>query len=326
MSTQLPPEPQKKSCLERAIIFLIRLIFAFVIGIAIGVGIYFGIRLLYGEYQSITQDYDSRMTALETGQSTSSQQVADRLSGFQTRLETLEIQGDTQKNTIADLENRLESHDEYRSYQATVVAGQQETILNMQDTILALQAEVSVVQSDLEAIQNGLSGFQEDIITLESRSDELEDAVSDNEAANAANLVAIEAMNEVVLDTEARMTTIEHKMTFLVAMELLTRARLNLVQGNFTLAQSDIEFARTLLVALGEELPPFQAAYVGEIVAAIDDMLNYLPGAPITAADKLESVWQMVVAGLPDEVDAEAESSEESTPEPTPTSTPTPQP
>ena len=57
MSTQneLTPEPQKKSCLERAIIFLIRLLFAFVVGIAIGVGIYFGIRLLYNEYQSITQ-------------------------------------------------------------------------------------------------------------------------------------------------------------------------------------------------------------------------------------------------------------------------------
>jgi uncharacterized coiled-coil protein SlyX len=104
MSDQLPSEPPKKSCLERAVIFSIRLLFAFVVGIAIGVGIYFGIQMLYNEYQSITQEYDSRISTLETNQSESSQQVTDRLSGYQSRLETLEIQGDTQKNTIADLE------------------------------------------------------------------------------------------------------------------------------------------------------------------------------------------------------------------------------
>ena len=136
MSDQIPSEPQKKSCLERAFIFFIRLLFAFVIGIAIGVGIYFGVQLLYNEYQSLTQEYDSRISTLETSQSESNQQMIDRLSGFQTRLETLEIQGDTQKNMIADLDSQLDSHDEFRSYQATVVADQQETITNLQNTIL----------------------------------------------------------------------------------------------------------------------------------------------------------------------------------------------
>lgn len=319
MSNQLPPEPQKKSCLERAVIFFIRLLFAFVVGIAIGVGIYFGIRLLYDEYQSITQEYDSRISTLETNQSESSQLVADRLSSFQTRLETLEIQGDTQKNTIADLESRLDSHDEFRSYQATVVADQQETIINMQDTILALQTEVSIVQTELSTLQNSLSGFQEDIIAIETNTKALENTVDENQAV-------VEATNETVLDVEARMIDLENQMSFLAAMELLTRARLNLVQGNYTLAKSDIETARALLVALQEELPPFQAAYVGEIIAAIDDILTYLPGAPLTAADKLESVWQMLAVGLPDEGDSTTETPEESAPSPTPTLTPTPTP
>ncbi len=324
MSTQPPTEqPKKKSCLERAVIFFIRLIFAFVVGVAIGVGIYFGIRLLYDEYQSLTQDYDARITTLETNQSQSSQLVTDRMSGLQTRLENLEIQGDTHKNTIAELENRLDSHDEFRSYQATVVAGQQETIQNIQETILAMQTEINIVQSDLAALQNSLSSFQEDIIALETNTKTLADTVEENQSASQ---VAIEAMNEMTLDTEARMTTLEHKMAFLVAMELLTRARLNLVQGNYTLAQSDFEAARALLVVLQEELLPLQSAYVGGIITAIDDLLTYLPSAPVTAADKLESVWQMLATGLPDEADSTIESSEEGTPVPTPTLTPTPQP
>lgn len=324
MTDQLAPvEPQKKSCLERIIILFIRLLFALVVGVAIGVGIYFGIRLLYNEYQALTRDFDSRITALETSQVQTDQLVTDRFSNYQTRVETLEIQGDNQKDSLTDLESRLDSLDEFRSYQATVVPGQQEAILNMQETILALQAEVSLVQTNLETLQNSLSGFQEDIIALETNTRNLEETLQDKQSADQD---ALQAMSDITLDTGKRMAALEHKMTFLVAMELMTRSRLNLVQGNYTLAQSDLEAASLLLTALQEELPPFQAAYVSSIVDAIDDLLTYLPGAPLTAADKLESVWQLLAAGLPDEEGSINTTTDESTPSPTPTLTPTPKP
>lgn len=319
MSDQIPSEPQRKSCLERVFIFFIRLLFAFVVGIAIGVGIYFGVQLLYSEYQSLTQDYDSRISALETSQSESNQQIIDRLSGFQTRLETLEIQGDTQKNTIADLESQLDSYDEFRSYQATVVAGQQETITILQDTIFALQDEYSTVQTDLDSLESSISGFQEDLQAIETSTKELSDSVNENQAA-------IGTINETLMVIDTRMLELEYKMAFLQAMEYLTRARLNLVQGNLTLARSDIEATRTLLVVLQEQLPPLQAAYVGDIISAIDDTLTFLPGAPLTAADKLEGVWQMLAAGLPVESEANSEIPVDSTPSPTPMATPTPMP
>ena len=82
MNDQTPSEPQKKSCLERAVIIFIRLLFAFVVGVAIGVGIYFGVRLLYDEYQTLTIDYATRINALEASQSQSNQLLSDRLSSF----------------------------------------------------------------------------------------------------------------------------------------------------------------------------------------------------------------------------------------------------
>ena len=324
MTEQLSPvEPQKKSCLERIVILFIRLLFALVVGVAIGVGIYFGISLLYNEYQALTQDYDSRITALETNQAQTDQLVTDRFSNYQTRVETLEILGDNHKEELNELVSRLDTLEESHSYQATVVAGQQETIRNMQETILALQAEVSMVQSDLETLQNSLSGFQEDILALETNTRNLADTLEDSQSTNQA---AAEVMSEIVLKTDKRMTDLEHKMVFLVAMELMTRARLNLVQGNYTLAQSDLEAAQSMLVALQDELLPFQSAYVSGIVDAIDDLLTYLPGAPLTAADKLESVWQLLAAGLPEEDDSANALTDGSTPSPTPTLTPTPNP
>lgn len=325
MTTPLPPEPKKKTCLERAIVFLIRLFFAFVVGIAIGVGIYFGVRLLYGEYQSVKEDYDSRIMALETSQTEVNQFASDRLSGFQTRLETLEIQGDSQKEAITDLDSQLENHEEFLSYQATAVAGHELTQQGMQETILSMQTEIGVLQSDLDAIQTTITRFQEDILALETNTDALSDGLEENQAG-------LEAMRESVQSTEALMAALEHQMVFLQAMELLTRTRLNLVQGNTTLAQSDIEAARALLINLQENLPPFQAEYVSEIIVALEDTLKFLPGAPLTAADKLENAWQMLAAGLPDETEGEAAaetdaSAEETpTPETTPEITPTPTP
>jgi chromosome segregation ATPase len=326
MSTPQLPEPKKRSCLERAIVFFIRLLFAFVVGVAIGVGIYFGARLLYQEYQSFTQSYENRITALETNQGETDQMVADRLNNYQTRLENLEIQGDTQKEALTDLAGRLDSHDEYRSYQATLVMGQQLTLQNMQDLIPEMQAEISTAQSDLETLQGDLAGFQEDILALESNTEAFMDGLEENQAT-------IDAMNEMVLTTEARMTALENEMVLLQTMELLTRARLNLVQGNATLAQSDIEAARDLLTTLQAELSNNQAEYVGEIVTVLENTLGYLPGAPLTAADLLETAWQMLATGLPEEVASEAEegtitADEAGTPEPTPqgdvTVTPTP--
>ena len=326
MSTPLTPEPPKKSCLERAVIFSIRLLFAFVVGVAIGVGIYFGARLLYQEYQSLTQSYENRITALETNQAEADQQVTDRLSNYQTRLETLEIQGDTQKDTLTDLESRLDSHDEFRSYNATIVMGQQQTLLDLQDAIAGMHDEVSTVQSDLEALQSDLASFEEDILALENSTETFVNGSEENQAT-------IDSMNEMVLSTEARMAALEHQMVVLQAMELLTRARLNLVQGNATLAQSDIEAARDLLLNLQAEVPEYQAAYVGEIVTVLEETLSYLPAAPLTAADLLETAWQMLATGLPDEAaaaEAEAGTATDATGTPEPTNqgevtvTPTP--
>ncbi len=327
MSTPLPPEPKKKTCLERTIVFLVRLFFAFVVGIAIGLGVYFGFNFLYGEYQTLTQDYDARITALETNQAQAEQLVTDRLSGFQTRLETLEIQGDTQKEAVTNLNSQLDKYEEILLYQATAIAGQQLTQEGMQETLLSMQTEISVLQSNLDAIQNIITRFNEDILALESNTTALTEGVAENQAAVAA-------LNESVISTEARMAAVESQMVFLQAMELLTRARLNLVQGNTTLAQSDIEAARDLLTELQTLLPPYQAEYVGQIIVALEDTLKFLPNAPLTAADKLEGAWQFLAAGLPDESAAEAASetdeeiegtpTPEATPEITPSLTPTP--
>jgi chromosome segregation ATPase len=341
MSNETPPVPQQKSCLQRAIIFSIRLLFALVVGGAIGIGIYYGIQLMVGEYISLRQDYqdyERRIAVLEVRQDVIEDQAAERLGGFQDRLETIEIQRDTQKDSLAELESSLASHDEFRSYQATVVAGQQETITNMQDVILELQTEVNIIQDALTTVQDSLAGFQEDISALESNTADLAlalDAQQDSFDESQAIIESTqETVDQLVLQADERMTAIENQMILMQAMELATRARLALVQGNTTLAQSDLEAASALLSALQEGLPEGQAAYVADIIAAIDETLKYLPGAPLTAADQLENVWQMLVAGLPEEVEADAEG--QATPEtgeegsleatPTPTPTPTPEP
>ena len=63
------------------------------------------------------------------------------------------------------------------------------------------------------------------------------------------------------------------------AMELLTRARLVLVQNNLGLAQFDIQAGRKILANLQVEAPAHQTEQIARIVARLDAALDNLPAA-----------------------------------------------
>ena len=332
MSTT-PPLPQnaQPSCLVRGLRFLIRAIFVLLIGTLLGIGTYYGAILLYDQYVSLTQDHETRLAALEMNRTETENLITEGFSSLQTRLETLELQGDTHKEEIASLESSLANYEEYLSLQATAVMGYQATQDDMQETILALQTQIGILQTDLESIQSGITAFESDLGAVESAVDDLTETLEGNQAL-------VDTMQALSDENEARMLALQNEMTWLQVMQLLTRARLSLVQGNATLAISDIEAAQTLMAGLQANVPDFQVVYVEQIMTLLDDTLGYLPNTPLTAADQLESAWQMLVNGLPTEAEAaemEADTAEtnaeaEETPAPseeaTPTPTATPQP
>ena len=82
-------------------------------------------------------------------------------------------------------------------------------------------------------------------------------------------------------------------------MVMVTRARFNLVEGNISLASSDLQAAVDAFEDLQENVTDEQKAYLAAVIEKLEAALEELPDSPLAAADQLEAAWQLLVAGLP---------------------------
>lgn len=306
---------QKPSFLARLGRFLFRLFVVVIIGIALGVGIYFGVLAMYRIYVQPVQQYDARLDALESGVGQAEQLIVNRSDTLTERLDALEIQGDTTKETLADLDSRLSEVESEQSAQAAELSAMAESLETLQTGISDLQTAQTAMQSDLDVLKQSIGD-------LETLSDDMEAATQ----AILDNSQDIETIGVAVQDFVETSQSLRFEVTLLKAMEMLTRSRIFLSQGNISLAQTEIRAAGSLLTGLQEQLPEGQATYLGEVVDILNESLSYLPRAPLLASDRVEGAWQMLFEGLPEESaeEAAAESTETPATEGTPSATPTP--
>ncbi len=238
--------------------------------------------------------------------------ITQRLADLLVRLNVLEIQSDTDKQTIADLQTQLTAAEEALQGQATSL-----------ENVDALQVAMDEYGAALTALETWLEGYDANLEGLQSDVDNL------NQSAEA-DRAEIQALSEK-LQTQDTLVTLRHELELLKAMELITRARVSIGQHNIGLAQDDLQAARELLTALSTEVPENQAAALADIILRLELAEQNLVEAPDLVDQDLEVAWQLLLPGLPAS-DATAE--DDATPTPTtegdaeatpiPTVTPTP--
>ncbi|MBE9524424.1 MAG: hypothetical protein IMY76_04950 [Chloroflexi bacterium] len=259
------PAITKPTFIVRFIRITVRLLLILIFGGALGAGLYFGTSALYQQYTRVIEDHAARLDALESRQLQNSQLTLDRLENFQDRIETLEIQGDTDKDALADLQSRFDALEE------------------TQTNLLADTNLFSERISTVEQMVDKTSSLGEKQATLQNQVEELSRS--------------IDALDE----QSSRLDILYHDFQILRAMELVTRARLNLMSDNLTLARSDIKSSRDILALLQTIVPDYQTDTVIAIMALLDDALDKLPNFPVSTADKLEGAWALLIEGLPPE-------------------------
>jgi MFS superfamily sulfate permease-like transporter len=132
----------KPSFLTRMGRFILRLIFIIIVGIALGAGIYYGVRAAYRQFIEPVQEHTLLLAELEARQEETDGFLNQRLEEIVSRLDALEVQGDISKETFADLEDRLE---EVETDQVT----RGEELITINEELLTLQSAVS----DLTALR-----------------------------------------------------------------------------------------------------------------------------------------------------------------------------
>ena len=281
---------------------LLRLVFVLVIGIALGVGVYFGIPLLYNRFILPIQENTIHIANLEALREQDKDQLTQRLDDLQARLEALAVQNDQDKETIAELKAQL------AKAQSAGNSCQKAQDTNL-DRLEALQRSLDKVTATLEAMDKKVTVLEQ---------------------AFDRQLGDIQTMQEALTGQDTPVAALHRELQMVKTMELLTRSRMFLLNKDNGLALVDIQAARDLLIELQTGMQPSQAEAIQEIVSRLNLAIANLTTVPSLADQDLEVAWQLLMRGIPSEASLEATASI-TTPETievtsTATSTPTPTP
>jgi hypothetical protein len=196
----------------------------------------------------------------------------------------------------------------------------------MNEQLTAVQARLNQLETSSAAadgraadLQSGYDSLRKDLADLQialDRLDQLEYALKALDTRQAQSAGQLATLEEGFRAPGGKLDSLRVEVETLKAMNLLTRAEVNLAQNNFGLARDDVMAARNVLLVMRDTLPAEEQNNVSGWIVRLDLAMANLPAFPLVAANDLEAAYQMLAMGvLP--------------PEPTPgpvTITPTPTP
>ncbi len=261
--------------------FLLRLLFVAIIGAAVGLGLYlaavYGVRFINTEMVQPVRDNTQRLDDLEAYRASDLIALDQRLNAVQSQVATLLTQGDTQREKIDSITQRL---------------------TNAENDVTDALAGMEKAQADADALTV-------ETLKLSPRLDAADDALDTVKGTTDALMEALTSLETEVADLivrvadDAEVKVLRNDVMLLKAMESLTRARLFLIQENNGLVAQEISSARDMLLILLGMVPDFQKDAVQAILQRLDLARDNLTAAPTVAVDDLEAAWKLLLAGLP---------------------------
>jgi len=267
--------------------FTLRLVFVIVVGALLGFGVYWsasnGVALINRQVFQPIQRHTIRLDDLESRYAQDYQRMNERTQALQERIDTLESRGATMNEALSALQTRLTTSE--------TLLGEMQTALDAaQENLSALETRQDAFEPDITELKTALARLDSALAKLDTAMGTLSDAV-------AQTADDVETLSITVRD-ESPLVAVRLEVQLLRAMELLTRARLQLALDNAGLAATEVQEARDLLLALAETLPADQQEEIEAIVLRLELGLANLPDAPRLASDDFEIAWQLLTKGL----------------------------
>ena len=284
---------------KRLLILFFKILLILLILGAVGAAVYLGAPVLIDEY--LLKDvkvHSEQIQEINSELVANTEFLNQRLADLQNRLETMEIQSDTEKQTINDLKTQL-----------AVAEG------IIQDLSLSIE-NLEIIQSSLDEFSVSLSDLEEQLSIHESNLGDVQADIAtlgQSIEGNQSELKELAAQ----LDAQVEIGTLRQELVLLKAMELITRARVSIGQENIGLARDDLQAAQNLLTSLSSELPAYQAKYLSDIAYRLALALDNLDRATNLVDEDLEVAWQLLLQKLPEEP-PESDQLEGTEPTPTP--------
>jgi cell division protein FtsB len=150
--TEPDPEPPRRTVGQRVrgfFDFLLRLIALLIILGVIGLGLYYGLPLLYNKYIVPVEQNTAELTELQSQQTQMEQELAD----LQSRMETMESQQSQNASTLTDLGGRMEEVE-------SGIAAHTESLAALEEMQSELQAQDEDMSAELQRQINLLKSME----------------------------------------------------------------------------------------------------------------------------------------------------------------------
>ena len=269
--------------LKKVGLFIYRVILITLIVGIIGVAVYLGAPVLINEY--LLKDVHlntSKIQEIESGVESNTEILSQRLSDLQTRMESLEIQNDTDNQTINDLQTRLDQAEEL--------------LIEQESTVEKLNSlELSIGEHDLT-----LSALDERILAVEYEISAIQLQLTDLLLSDESQQKAIETM-VVNGDINSVLRDVSQELELVRIMELITRVKVDINQGNLGLAKDDLQTAQDKIIELSTKVSEGKEVYLSGISQRLTLALANIGEDPDLADEDLEIAWQLLLKGFPDD-------------------------
>jgi len=288
---------RQRSTFTSCFAVILRTAIAIVLGIMLGLVIFYGIPNLYRRYVLPIENSITRLEDGQDRQAAENQRIARRMDDFQNRLNELELQNDANKQALDDIKV---------------------FIIEIGDTQSSLTQDFESLQADS---QDRTAEVVDTVASLRDLLEGLDEKLMDLESSIADTDREVLELASSLDDKDTPVAALRRELRLVIAMELITRSRLFLTENNLGLAENDIRSARNLLSEMQELVPEHQLDALSAIIVNLDASLENLPDRPVLASETLELAWQQLLNGLPGEVPLSS-TEEITSATPTPTTTP----
>lgn len=254
----------------RVLRFLVRLALVLIVGVLIGLGLFYGVPYAYRRLMWPVQENSTRIGILEKQVSRNSESIFDN----QLALE----------NRISDLEKEIVGLREEGAERAEDQEALEQEIQHLAGRLSALEDDVGVQRQELEEAQVGFSETASDLTR------EIDAVEEELEAAREELNEEIDASREAVNALEGRLNEAGVRLLFLQTAQDLLKVRLLLIEDNPGTARETLALAVEHLEQAGG-LVPEQAERVEDLrdrMLAVDDLIA---NRSFRARPSLEALW-----------------------------------
>lgn len=189
----------------------------------------------------------------------------------------------------AELEARIEQQ----------AANMQEQTGQIADRLAAVEGRAATLGEGLEEAKAELQALATKQGDQQDQLDKLDDALAGLDAVGD-RLEALESrlasLEDTVVGEGAPTQELAREIQLVKAMEILTRARLWMIENNLGLAREDLTTAKAVLEKVSEGTPEEDQGVYKEIIDRLDLALADLQTAPVIAADDVEVAWTLLLA------------------------------